>query len=209
MRTQRKKHSRLWVYLLYLGLVTSLILSVTLARYAGSAGGTGTASVAALALEPEPITMSLDGLLPGGEKSLEFQVVNFIKDKAVSEVALDYEITVKTTGNLPLAFDLTAEALTGANAAGTTVDTGPMLQDDGKTQVLENGGRAQTVKNGWFPLVENETTHALEEQAHVYKLTVTWPEEKGDAKYADEIELVTVTVTAAQRLSDPGGSAGS
>ncbi len=49
MTTPRKKHSRLWVYLLYLGLVTSLILSVTLAKYASTATGTGTATVAAMA----------------------------------------------------------------------------------------------------------------------------------------------------------------
>jgi len=187
MRTRRKKHSRLWVYLLYLGLVTSLILSVTLAKYASSASGTGTATVAAMAgsVEGKPISMLLDNLRPGGEaRTLDFQVVNYSGD-AISEVALDYEIKVETTGNLPLTFALSADG------TENVVQTGPVLQD---STVGENGTAEQVLSGGAFPLTG-------EKQAHAYTLTVTWPEEKNDAGYADEIDLVTVTVTARQRLA--------
>ncbi len=192
MRTQRKKHSRLWVYLLYLGLVTSLILSVTLARYVSTAGGTGTAAVAAMsaavdgsALTAKPIDMTLAGLRPGGEaRTLDFQVVNYTGD-TISEVALDYEITVKTTGNLPLTYTLTAEG------GDQLVQTGPVLAD------LASGAAEQTLSGGAFPLTG-------ERQVHTYHLEVTWPREKGSAQYADEIDLVTITVTAWQRLSGEG-----
>jgi len=194
MKTQRKKHSRLWVYLLYLGLVTSLILSVTLARYASNAGGTGTATVAAMAGGGTPITgetieMPLDGLLPGGEpKTLQFQVVNYSGGK-ISEVAMDYSVTAATTGNLPLKFTLTAEKNKGAAPESAVIPDGEILADS----------REQTLEGGYFPLTG-------EEQTHTYTLTITWPDGTGtnDADYAYEIDMVTVTVTAQQRLSADG-----
>lgn len=191
MKTQRKKHSRLWVYLLYLGLVTSLILSVTLAKYASVAGGTGTATVAAMAGEVEaaPIEMPLEGLTPGGApKTLTFAVVNY-SGGAVSEVALDYDITVTTTGNLPLTFTLAA----GTAENTVTLPVGGEILTAGKTQTLTGGS---------FPLAA-DGTQGLLKQSHPYTLTVTWPGEKSEAGYAHEIDLVTVKVAARQRLENP------
>lgn len=194
MRIQRKKYSRLWVYLLYLGLVTSLILVMTLARYASTAGGTGAATVAAMAGGGKPIQMVLDDMVPGGEpRTLQFQVVNY-KDGAISQVALDYEILVETTGNLPLRFTLTAAEETGTVQGGTTVETGAVLENG-------DGARAQTLSGGCFPIAEAGTGNTLTKQAHTYTLTVMWPKDKSEAGYADEIDLVTVSVTARQRLA--------
>ena len=194
MKTQRKKHNRLWVYLLYLGLVTTLILSVTLARYVSTADGTGTATVAAMAGGGEPIQMILDDMLPGGEpKTLEFQVVNYNGD-TVSEVALGYEIMVETTGNLPLQFTLTASKAEGADPAGTTVGAGAILENG-------DGARFQTLSGGFIPIAKDKTGDALAKQAHTYTLTVTWPKENNNKGYADEIDLVTITVLARQQLA--------
>ncbi len=179
MKTQRKQHNRLWVFLLYLALVTSLILSVTLARYSSGASGTGTAAVAAMAGDASStIQMSLDRMTPGGEdKELKFQVVNFTAN-AVSEVALDYQITVETTGNLPLTFTLAADEGTNRVGGGTILD----------------GDKSQTLTGGAFPLTG-------EKQAHTYTLTASWPLEKNDGGYSQEIDLVTVRVEAKQRIS--------
>lgn len=191
MRTPRKKYDRLWLYLLYLGLVTTLILSVTLARYASTTGGSGTATVAAMAGGGEPIHMIVENMLPGSApQTLQFKVVNY-KDNAVSEVALDYEITVETTGNLPLKFELAAA---GADAAGTTVQTGAIL-------ATGDGAKSQTLTGGCFPLITDAGGNALTKQAHTYTLTVTWPKAQSDAGYADEIDLVTVSVSARQQLA--------
>lgn len=191
MTTPRKKHSRLWVYLLYLGLVTSLILSVTLAKYVSTAEGTGTATVAAMAGGGEPIQMVLDDMYPGQTKTLKFMVVNYTND-TVSEVAMDYTIKVETTGNLPLTFQLTAEKAAGTSSEGTTVAAGEITAD----QI------GQPLTGGFFPLVAGEDG-TLAKQEHVYTLTATWPEENNNVDYADEIDLVTITVEASQRLAVP------
>jgi len=192
MRTQRKKYSRLWVYLLYLGLVTSLILSVTLARYVSTAGGTGTATVAAMAGSAsltETLEMPLEGLLPGGTKTLTFQVVNYSGDQ-ISEVALLYDITVRSTGNLPLTFALTAGTLPEGAAEGESA-----------VRIGEGDILDRKLTGGAFPLTERK-------RAHSYTLTVTWPEGEDDAGYADEIDLVTITIEGRQRLAGEGESTG-
>lgn len=191
MRIPGKKYSRLWLYLLYLGLVTTLIVSVTLARYAATTGGSGTATVAAMAAGGgEPIRMVIEGMFPGSDpQTLQFKVVNY-KDDAVSEVALDYDITVETTGNLPLEFELAAAR--DAGTAGAVTDTGT---------ILTGGAKSQTLTGGAFPLVQNAADGKLARQEHTYTLTVNWPQAASDAGYADEIDLVTVTMLARQRLS--------
>lgn len=180
MRTRRKQHSRLWVLLLYLALVTSLILSVTLARYSAGVTGTGAATVAAMAGETSYSTlqMPVGGLLPGGTATMTFQVVNFTED-AVSEVALDYQISVETTGNLPLEFSVyEGEPVEPGTGPEPTVHTLPY--------------------QGEFPLEKGR-------QTHTYTIAAHWPvsdtgEEKKDG-YSQEIDLVSVKVEAKQRIS--------
>jgi len=206
MRTRRKKHSRLWAYLLYLGLVTSLILSVTLARYVSTAGGTGTAAVAALAgglegaVEAAPIELPLEGLLPGGEpRTLRFQVVNYTGDR-LSEVALDYSITLETTNNLPLTFTLSGQAdkPEGQGDLAAIPAGGAILGPDAvQTQGPKAGTKTQTLSGGAFDLTG-------EKQEHTYTLTVNWPEGDKDGNYSQEIDLVTVKVEALQRLQNGG-----
>ena len=108
-----KKHltaGRIALYLLYLGLTTSLIVSVTYSRYAQEIKGQGVAQVAAVALDLTDdngaqldLTEQLKGLHPGEQKELVFAVTNKEGD-TVSEVAQEYAITISTTGNLPLTY---------------------------------------------------------------------------------------------------------
>ncbi len=202
MRTRRKKHSRLWAYLLYLGLVTSLILSVTLARYASTAGGTGTATVAALAggvedaAEAAPIELSLGDLSPGDTRVLKFKVVNYSGDKR-SEVALDYTLTLESTNNLPLTFTLAAQAENQADLVTLPADGAVLGPDTLQTEGEKMGTRMETLSGGAFDLTG-------EDQEHTYTLTVTWPAGEYDGNYSQEIDLVTVKVKAIQRLQTGG-----
>jgi len=191
MKTQRKKDDRLWAYLLYLGLVSSLILSVTLAKYASTAAGSGTATVAAMAAGA-PIEMTLKGMVPGGEQELNFEVVNYTGEK-VSEVALDYKITVTTTGNLPLTYALIPD--------GTAGQVGGTLFAEGSFQDLPDGRKSQDLAGGAFELIQG-ADFKLEKQTHRYTFKAQWPATEADPGYADEIDLVTITVEARQRLAE-------
>lgn len=177
--TKHLTKRRVVAYLLYFSLACTLVLGVTYARYSSAITGTGSAHVAAVELElNEPLDLSeqLQGMTPGTERKLSFEISN-AKGTSVSQVAQDYSITVNTTGSLPLIFTL---AHSDSTTAGTYADTPSNAE----------GQPVWTWSGGALP-------HS-EEITHTYSLTVTWPAEQADAHYADEIDLVTLTVDAKQ-----------
>lgn len=175
-----KKHltkRRIVLYMVYLALACTLVSGVTYARYRTEVTGTGTANIAAVAMNSNiDLTKELQGLTPGGEKTIDFKVTNYDSADSgkVSEVSQEYSITINTTGNLPLEYVLSS---TGGGAG--TVVTKPV----GSSSSLEWTG--------------GELPHSAKTE-HSYTLTVTWPEDKNDSAYADEIDSVTLTVDAKQ-----------
>lgn len=173
-----RKHlttGRIAGYLMCLTAVCSVVIGVTYARYASSVGGTATAAVAAVELggrTEQPIDLS--GMRPGDHRAVSFQVVNFSGD-TISETAQDYTITIKTAGNLPLDFTLTAD-----DAAA------PARKLEGAA------GRWSTALAGSLPAGISTT--------HSYTLSIAWPAAQAEAAYADEIDAVTLIVDAVQTL---------
>ena len=101
-------------------------------------------------------------------------MTNF-RETSVSEVTQEYSVTVTTTGNLPLVFEL-APSKTGAEG-GTYAET-----PSGTSPTF-------TWKGGSLPYGVRTT--------HTYTLMVTLPSGQA-AGYADEIDLVTLTIDAQQ-----------
>lgn len=180
-----RKHltkGRIIAYLLYLAMACTALLGVTYARYQSTVTGTGTAQTAAMEMNMNTtIDMSeqLRGLKPGETKEIVFEVSNK-KAAEVSEVAQDYTISVMTTGNLPLTYQLTPE---GDKGMGSFAEALAGSQKD-----------SQVWTGGFLPAAET---------AHQYRMTVAWPGADADERYAGEIDLVTLTVDAKQR--EPGG----
>ncbi|GAA6292375.1 hypothetical protein F220043C3_08090 [Enterocloster asparagiformis] len=177
-----KKHltkTRIAVYTALLCLLGLTAAPATYARFTARVEGSAVASAAVWGSESSEIKIDVSGLSPGRTTSYTFEVTN-TKDGKVSQVGQEYSITVETTGNLPLEFRLTADGtLTGGSLAGT----GSLAFTDGKS----------VVEGGFLP-------HS-EKTAHRYELTVSWPSDgKNEFVYADEIDLVTVTVDAKQTM---------
>lgn len=176
-----KKHltkSRVIAYLTLLAAVTLVVTAVTYSRYQTKINGNAVASVAAWESEVGTISLDVSGLVPGGEKTFEFQVSNE-KDGKVSEVSQEYSITVKTTGNLPLTFQLEKNT-DSTETDGTYVTTG-------KIAIQEGSGSAA---GGQLP-------HS-KRTVHQYVLKACWPADETDTRYADEIDMVTLCVDAHQ-----------
>lgn len=168
---------RLACYLLYFTLACTAVFGTTYARYGSAVSGTGLAQAAAVEMNTTlDLTDQLRGLIPGGEKEILFLVGN-ARDDIISEVAQEYSITVATTGNLPLTFELTH--------AGSGAQKG----------VLATAAKA----NGKFPFTwEGGELPHTERASHTYALIVRWPPDSAQGRYADEIDLVTLRVDAKQ-----------
>lgn len=181
-----KKHltkKRLAAYIALLCLLSLIAVPVTYARYAARVNGKAVASAAVWGADSSKIDIDVSNLSPGGTASYEFQVTN-TKDGKTSEVGQDYSITVETTGNLPLVFAISSD---GDHGSGSFIST-PVPAEGGGLAFTEG---KSTAEGGFLP-------HSVE-TVHTYTLTVTWPSGgKIESDYADEIDLVTVTVEAVQ-----------
>lgn len=177
-----KKHltrARIIGYILLFCAVTMTILPSTLARYRTRIEGGAVASVALWGSGSSEFQIDINGMKPGNDSAQQYEfVVTNTKEGQISEVGQNYSITVETTDNLPLKFTLSAKAESGSSGLGNTVNTGILSFSDGKA-VLEGG---------FLP-------HSVETK-HTYVLTVLLP--VSNAEYADEIDLITVTVQAEQ-----------
>ncbi|MCH1981802.1 hypothetical protein MCG98_04355 [Ruminococcus sp. OA3] len=174
-----RKHltkGRIIAYLLYLAMACTVLLGVTYARYQSVVTGTGTARTAAMEMNTTiDMSSALRGLKPGETKEIQFEVSNK-KNADVSEVAQDYTITIVTTGNLPLIYQL---ASAGDKGKGSFAEASASSEGD-----------SQVWTGGFLPAAET---------VHQYRLTVIWPVENADERFAGEIDLVTLTVDAKQQ----------
>lgn len=177
---------RLIGYLLMLTAVSLGVLSLSYARYADQVIGEATAKVAFWGSDTaiDQLPIDINGLAPGGKKEFSFLITNE-KGGKVSQVAQDYTVSVETTGNLPLEFILTPTGTAPTDSKFVTTDG-----SDGKLNL--SSGNTAVANGGFLPYITPVT--------HKYTLTVSWPDGAVDSDYAEEIDLVTLVISAKQVL---------
>lgn len=183
-----KKHlsiPRMLSYAILLTMVTLLIVSMSYARFTTTVKGEAVASVAAWESQTSKVTFDVGNMVPGNTKEFLFIITNKKGDR-ISEVSQNYTITFQTTNNLPLEFKLSSEGEALHSSQFVTI---PATSAAAGKSVYSTEDKAEFT-GGYLP-----NTH---ETAHTYVLTVNWPEEKTDASYADEIDLITINVNAKQ-----------
>ena len=147
-------------------------VGITSAKYISQSHGNDSASVACFS--PSLISennIDISGIKkPGNSTEKTFTVQNFSGD-SVSEVAMKYTISLKTTGNLPLRF--------------TLIDTheNSLVWDC-------NGTNGQREYKYECPLVFRPGTR----QSHTYQLKVDWPSSQNDSKFSGMTDAVYVSV---------------
>ncbi|MDD6060940.1 MAG: hypothetical protein PUB97_11295 [Ruminococcus sp.] len=113
----------------------------------------------------------LDITKPGDDAIIKFSVQNF-SDERVTETTTRYQITLKTTGNLPLDFTLSD----GENN---------ILVDNWKC----NGNGESVYKYQNTPTFTVETT-----ETHQYILKAKWDKSKNEAKFSGQTDAVYIAV---------------
>ena len=184
-RAKQKKHIFKLRYLAYLALVTTVIGSTTLARYAMEGGAT---MGAAIAIFTSGVQKTLDlgtqgALAPGEVKEIRFNVTNS-EGGTVCEVPVNYEVQIETTKNLPLQFSLTGEK-TDEEDESLSALVGSL---DQKT-LLATGGKLPSARSG------GGTSHS-------YTLRITWPTSENAEAYSSEIDHLSVKIKTTQASSN-------
>jgi len=185
-----KKHSYkiyiIGVLLLALAVASLGMIATSYARFASQAEGTGLTRVAlwGSGTDIESLNIDVSGLAPGREMEYNFELTNSVEGK-VSQVEQAYSLTVETTGNLPLLYEI-AEGVSTPTGKGTVITPKQLTFENGKA-MAEGGVLPHT-----------------EKASHTYTLKVTWPSGEDIAEYADEIDLVTLTISAEQAMQEAG-----
>lgn len=145
------------------------------AKYIFQSHGNDSASVARFSpalINENNIDIS-DIKKPGDSTTKTFKVRNYSGDSGVSEVAMKYTISLKTTGNLPLRF--------------TLLD----VYENSLNVVWEcNGTNGQREYKYECPLVFSPGTL----QSHTYQLKAEWPNTQKDSKFSGMTDAVYVSV---------------
>lgn len=194
MKKDRGGKRYILMLLLLAAVITSLFANGTMAKYSSSFTGSGVVNVAAFAggADTASFNVAVSGLSPGGTSTVKFAVQNYEGDKNC-EVAMTYEVQVETTGNLPLSFTLSSNA----------GDAGPYNQPVGQLTAADTEKLKYTATGGKLPVAVGEESGGQGQKRHAYELAVTWPADAAhDWDYSNEIDMITVTVTATQ--VDPG-----
>lgn len=173
-------------YLLYLVLVTTVISSTTLARFATRESVTSGATIAAFV---SGTNLDLDlgaqgALAPGETKTIYFSVTNS-ENGTICEVPVNYEMQIETTGNLPLVFSMTGQKVKPTEDDGSLSALVGALDD----KLCAKGGKLPSARSG------GETIHR-------YTLSLSWPQDKKSEEYSGEIDHLSVKIKTTQAAKE-------
>jgi hypothetical protein len=203
--------------LLCLTVLTSWVLSGTLARYVTSAAGGDSAGVAAFVFDSGGTgsqAFDLSGITkPGDSKTYTFTVSNG-SGTSVSEVALNYSFELYLDGSMPLVATIT-EADTGskdpvltATFPKTETSTDPSAGDTPAAVSDDTGNESAAVQTSDTVAPVTVTSAAVQLAAatattKTYTLKIEWPKDKNEIKYASGSAAGTAILTVTAQQADP------
>lgn len=191
MNKKKKKilYLKLTILVLCFFIVIRLI-TLILARYESEANAIANVDVAFYLLKEDfrQMNLKLDSIFPeNGKHVYTFSVGNCDGTKN-AEVDLEYELTIRTTTNLPITYSLYMnEEYTDANAE--SIFTSNEIAQD------EYGTYFRTMKTQKVALNYTDSV------TNIYQLVVQFPENYNSENYQDIIELIEITVEGKQVTS--------
>lgn len=173
--------------ILILGLIILvLVIPVTLSKYQSKATGKVDSNIALYLLEVTNLseTLKLDNIKPSSDPyTYTFTISNYL-DGDVCEVDLEYILSIVTTTNIPLRYELyeNGSSTNLINTNNTLVE-----QDD-------DGTYFQTFT------FDKEYLYYSESKSNEYTLKIYFDLDKNDSKYENTIELVEINVDSSQMV---------
>lgn len=128
------------------------------------------------------IDLDLNGLVPGEEKEYLFSVTNS-NELRVSDVTIEYQLSIKTYHFIPLTIDLykitdETEELVGACDEGTDRNENNEIVCKMPIEILGN----------------------TEKQTVDYKLKITFPTKYNDVSYSNLVDYINIEIDSWQKI---------
>lgn len=185
-----KKLRRLYAKLVILVLcflIIARIFVLVLSKYESISNSYANVDIAFYLLNEDYKTMTLNlaSLLPQDNAyTFEFSIGNQAGEE-IAEVDIEYELSLRTTTNLPLTYELYM------NEAYT---------DAGATNIIKENVVDQDEYGTYFRTMTTDkiTLSYKEGKTNLYQLVVYFPEDYAQEKYQDSIELLEINVNGQQ-----------
>ena len=188
MKNKKDKRVFIKALIIILGIIVATRLFVLiLARYESMSNSVANVDVAFYVLKDDYKTMTtnLDSLLPQDDAYIYTFSIGNQDGTQTAEVDLEYELTIRTTTNLPLTYELYMnQQYTDSNAQNIITEN--------KIEADEQGTYFRKLLTDKVSLSYKVAT------TNQYQLVVHFPKEYNTENYQDIIELIEITVNAHQ-----------
>ncbi len=171
-------------------LIIARLFVLVLSKYESISNSYANVDIAFYILKEDykTMTINLASLLPQEDEYVfEFSIGNE-EDGEIAEVDLEYELTLKTTTNLPLTYKLYMNEQYTDETATNIIKENNVSSDEYGTYF-----RTMTTDKITLPYAQGKT--------NVYQLVINFPANYNEEIYQDIIELLEITVNAHQVTS--------
>ena len=173
-------------------VLCSIALTNTIARYRSEALASKDIEIAMYVFKEDHQTMSfkLDQMVPRAEPYQHtFSVTNSDSNNKIAQTSIDYDITIKTTTNLPLQYVLYK------NQTPTSANPTNILPSAGTVQADTDGTYFKNFKTS------TQTMAHSTKKTDVYYLLIYFPETyKNQPEYQNMIESMEVIIDSKQKV---------
>ena len=185
-----KKLRRLYAKLIILVLcflIIARIFVLVLSKYESISNSYANVDIAFYLLKEDfqTMTLNLASILPQNNAyTFEFSIGNQVGED-IAEVDIEYELTLRTTTNLPLTYELYMNQL---------------YTDQGATNIIKENTVNLDEDGTYFRTMTTDkiTLKYTEGKTNLYQLVVYFPENYNQENYQDIIELIEINVNGQQ-----------
>ena len=182
----RKRIIKLLILVFVLILLIKMI-SFTSSKYESRANTKPNIIVAFYVLNKDyqSMNLNLDELFPREEPYIYTFSISNTKGQKRCQTDLEYELSIKTTTNLPITYELYKNQNYNDDNATSIKKTDEIIQDEDGT---------------YFRIIttETESFSFREDETNIYQLVVHFPQEYNTINYQDIIEGIEITVNSKQ-----------
>lgn len=187
---KNKKLRRLYAKLVILVLcflIIARIFVLVLSKYESISNSYANVDIAFYLLKEDfqTMTLNLASILPQNNAyTFEFSIGNQAGED-IAEVDIEYELTLRTTTNLPLTYELYMNQL---------------YTDQGATNIIKENTVNLDEDGTYFRTMTTDkiTLKYTEGKTNLYQLVVYFPENYNQENYQDIIELIEINVNGQQ-----------
>ena len=152
------------------------IISLTISKYESSAISYSAIQVAFYVLnrDYQSMSLNLESLFPRDEPYVYYFSVSNSNGDKTCETDMEYDLTIRTTTNLPIEYELYKNEQYTNDAAQSIIKSDDIVQDD------------------------DNTFSYNEAKKNIYQLVVRFPAKYNTINYQDIIEAIEITVDSKQ-----------